>query len=58
MDREKSRIKKEVEKSGRFPPEPVRDVLQFLLDHAPLKRWQHEILEIVRMRRTTSRRRQ
>jgi len=29
MDREKSRIKKEVEKSGRFPPEPVRDVLHF-----------------------------
>lgn len=31
-----------------FPDEPQRDVLQFLLDHAPMKRWQHDILEIIR----------
>ncbi|MFM7129530.1 MAG: SpoVR family protein, partial [bacterium] len=31
-----------------FPEEPQRDILQFLLDHAPLKGWQHDILEIIR----------
>lgn len=32
----------------RFPDEPQRDVLRFLLEHAPLERWQRDILEIVR----------
>ncbi len=49
VDREKSRIQKEVESDARFPPVPVRDVLKFLLDHAPLKRWQQEVLEIARV---------
>lgn len=31
-----------------FPPEPLRDVLQFLLQHAPLRDWQHDILSIIR----------
>jgi stage V sporulation protein R len=31
-----------------FPAEPRADVLQFLLDHAPLERWQRDILAIVR----------
>ncbi len=31
-----------------FPPEPVRDVLAFLIAHAPLKEWQQDILSIVR----------
>ncbi len=32
----------------RFPARPQRDVLKFLLDHAPLRRWQQEILTLVR----------
>ena len=32
----------------RFPAEPQRDVLHFLLHHAPLERWQQEILDIIR----------
>ncbi len=31
-----------------FPEEPQRDVLLFLLDHAPLEQWQHDILAIIR----------
>jgi len=46
--RELERIRKEARAETRFPPAPVRDVLEFLLHHAPLKRWQAEILEIVR----------
>ncbi len=32
----------------RFPAEPQRDVLHFLLENAPLERWQQDILAIVR----------
>jgi len=31
-----------------FPSEPYRDVLLFLLQHAPLENWQSEVLSIVR----------
>jgi stage V sporulation protein R len=32
----------------RFPAEPQKDVLQFLLEHAPLEGWQHDCLSIIR----------
>ena len=31
-----------------IPEQPERDVLLFLLEHAPLKAWQHDVLAIVR----------
>ena len=31
-----------------FPPEPERDVLLFLLEHAPLENWQRDVLDIIR----------
>jgi stage V sporulation protein R len=31
-----------------FPERPEKDVLLFLIDHAPLKPWQRDVLEIVR----------
>ena len=36
------------ESRGKFPRHPTRDVLQFLLHHAPLQEWQQDILGIVR----------
>ncbi|MGB0384171.1 MAG: SpoVR family protein [Ardenticatenaceae bacterium] len=36
------------ERVVRFPEEPQRDTLLFLLKHAPLEAWQQEILDIVR----------
>lgn len=33
---------------GRFPASPTRDVLAFLLRHAPLEEWQQDILTIIR----------
>lgn len=33
---------------GRFPLDPVADVLGFLVEHAPLERWERAILEVVR----------
>jgi stage V sporulation protein R len=35
-------------KDGRFPERPERDVLLFLLDHAPLARWEFDLLSIIR----------
>jgi len=32
----------------KFPKEPVRDVMLFVLEHAPLKPWQLDVLSIVR----------
>jgi stage V sporulation protein R len=31
-----------------FPPEPVRDILKFLLEHAPLRKWEQDILDMIR----------
>lgn len=45
-EQDEKRKKKEEPRS--FPPEPERDVLLFLLEHAPLKPWQHDVLEIIR----------
>jgi stage V sporulation protein R len=32
----------------RVPEQPRRDVLEFLLDHAPLERWERDVLEVLR----------
>jgi stage V sporulation protein R len=47
---EAQRKKREAEKAKakRFPAEPYRDVLLFLINHAPLERWQRDCLEIIR----------
>jgi stage V sporulation protein R len=49
MDRQKKEFedRKRLAK-GRFPAEPARDVLLFLLRHAPLEPWQQDILAIIR----------
>ncbi|MFO0944483.1 MAG: SpoVR family protein [Planctomycetota bacterium] len=40
--------KLEREKAARYPTEPERDVLWFLMEHANLKPWQREVLSIIR----------
>ncbi len=43
---------KEIEEEGKdqraIPEQPERDVLVFLMEHAPLENWQHDILGIIR----------
>lgn len=41
-------IELEEQQRKSFPEDPERDVLLFLLEHAPLENWQHDILDIVR----------
>jgi stage V sporulation protein R len=40
--------KRELQKKENFPAEPQRDVMLFLLEHAPLKPWQRDVLAIIR----------
>ena len=49
MDRRREEMKKKHEEAKkRFPTEPERDVVHFLLEHAPLEKWQRQILAMVR----------
>ena len=40
--------KKRADQRRAFPPSPTRDVLLFLLRHAPLEDWQSDVLSIIR----------
>ena len=44
----KKREEEEKKQKRRFPEQPQRDVLAFLIEHAPLEHWQRDVLEIVR----------
>ena len=46
--KEKQQIQQAKEAARSFPERPERDVLLFLLEHADLKPWQHDVLSIVR----------
>jgi|LNFM01.1.fsa_nt_gb stage V sporulation protein R len=48
LEAEKKKLEAERDRSKKFPETPRRDVLAFLLEHAPLARWERDILEIIR----------
>lgn len=48
MEEQEVKFKVDQEKSKRFPARPERDILQFLINYAPLQNWQREVLSIVR----------
>ncbi|MCS6976629.1 MAG: SpoVR family protein [Gemmatales bacterium] len=45
-EEERRRLKEQLSKN--FPERPEKDVLLFLIEHAPLKGWQRDVLSIVR----------
>jgi stage V sporulation protein R len=45
-EEERKKIKEETAKN--FPERPEKDVLLFLIEHAPLKPWQRDVLSIIR----------
>lgn len=45
---QRDRMKQEQDRERGFPESPVRDVLRFLMEHAPVNSWQRDILSIVR----------
>ncbi len=48
LDAQEHKLAAEAEKRKGFPAEPERDILLFLIEHAPLEAWQRDILSIVR----------
>lgn len=48
LDSQKKKLEEERKESQRLPEHPERDVLLFLGEHAPLERWEREILWMVR----------
>jgi stage V sporulation protein R len=48
IEEQKQKMAAAKEKSKKFPEHPERDVLKFLLEHAPLERWERDVLEIIR----------
>lgn len=48
LEEQKKKLTEAIEKSKNFPEQPERDVLLFLLEHAPIERWQRDILTMVR----------
>lgn len=48
---EEQRLKAQAEafhKAQKFPPEPVKDILSFLIHNAPLTDWQQDVMSIIR----------
>ena len=49
LEAQKKKKDEEAKKARRrFPEHPQRDIMQFLIEHAPLDHWQRDVLEIVR----------
>ncbi len=48
LEDQERRLLEERERKRRFPEEPEKDVLLFLIEHAPLDRWQRDVLSIIR----------
>jgi len=48
VESQKKKLEAERVQAKKFPERPQRDVLAFLLDHAPLEDWERDILSIVR----------
>jgi stage V sporulation protein R len=48
IEAEQKKIEAEKEKAKQFPEEPERDVMLFLIEHAPLENWQRDVLSFIR----------
>jgi stage V sporulation protein R len=48
MEAERQRLAAEQRRSEAFPARPQKDVLLFLLEHAPLKNWERDVLGMLR----------
>jgi stage V sporulation protein R len=49
LERQKKKIQDEAEVANKaFPEHPERDILKFLIDHAPMASWQRRIMNMVR----------
>jgi len=45
---QQKKLDEESQRKKRFPENPLRDILKFLIEHSPLDNWQRDILALVR----------
>ncbi|MDX9721210.1 MAG: SpoVR family protein [Myxococcota bacterium] len=48
LDAQRRKLEEDKERSKRFPERPERDVLQFIIDNAPLELWEADVLSTIR----------
>jgi stage V sporulation protein R len=48
LEEQKARLAERAKRKRKVPAEPQRDILQFLIEHAPLDNWERDVLSIVR----------
>ena len=48
LDAERKKLEDERAQKKKFPERPERDVLAFLIEHAPLERWEADVLSVIR----------
>ena len=48
LDEQRQRMDEENQRQQGFPASPVRDVMGFLMEHAPMASWQRGVMEIIR----------
>ncbi|MCA9551353.1 MAG: SpoVR family protein [Myxococcales bacterium] len=48
VEAEKKKLEEEAKRKKRFPERPLRDVMSFILHHAPLDAWEQDCVDIVR----------
>jgi stage V sporulation protein R len=48
LSRQEEERRREENQKAQFPAEPMKDVMLFLLEHAPLRPWQLDVLSIIR----------
>ena len=48
VEEQKRKMNEEMNKKFKFPPEPERDILKFLMQYAPLADWQQDVMSIIR----------
>jgi stage V sporulation protein R len=48
LEAQKTKLAERAQRRRQIPEEPQRDVVQFVIEHAPLENWERDILTIVR----------
>ncbi len=48
LEEQRKKLASQAEQQRRFPSRPERDVLLFLIQNAPLERWERDVLEVIR----------
>jgi stage V sporulation protein R len=48
LEEQRSQLEKQRSASKRLPPEPERDILGFIMQHAPLENWERDVLSAIR----------